>query len=151
MRTLRGLRLGMLAPGWLRLLSVPLAVAAILLPGCGDSGGSGPEPKPVPVPGWIKVRIDSPNADDGGIMFTVSGGPIESVRSSFLDLYVSQGSTTLKQIIVAGNLTDGAVLVELKVPDVLVFEGYSASVGQVAARDSFVQRAASGYSLTVER
>jgi hypothetical protein len=130
---------------------MPVAVALVLIAGCGDSGGSGPEPEPDPIPGWLKVRLDTPNADDGGIMFTVSGGAIESVRSSFLDLYVSQGSSTLKRIIVAGNLPNGTVLVELKVPDVQDAEDYSAIVDQVASGDSFVQRTASGYSLSVER
>jgi hypothetical protein len=126
-------------------------VAVALIPGCGDSGGSGPEPEPDPVPGWLKVRLDSPNVDDGGILFTVAGGPVESIRSSFLDLYVSQGSTTVKRVIVGGNLTSGAILIELKVPDVQDVEDYSATVDEVAARESFVQRSASAYSLTVER
>ena len=123
----------------------------IFLPGCGDSGPPGPEPKPDPIPGWIRVRLDSPNGDDGGIMFTVSGGQMDSIRSSYPDLYVSSGNTTVKRIIVAGNLTSGTTVAELMVPDVQSAASYSVTVDEVASRVSYVQRQVSGYSLTVER
>ncbi len=131
------------------LWAVLLATTAFLL-SCGDSNSSGPEPAPDPIPGWLKVRFDSPNTDDGGIMFTLSGAQIDSVRSAYPDLFVSGGNVSPKHIIVAGSLISG-LLVEIKVPDVASVAEYTATVGQVAARETFQQRQVSTFSLVVER
>jgi len=132
------------------LLWAILIGASALLLSCGDSGSSGPEPPADPIPGWLKVRFNSPNADDGGIMFTVSGGQIDSVRSAYSDLFVSAGNASPKRIIVAGNLTSG-IVVEIQVPDVGSVAGYTAAVEEVAARETFQQRPVSVFSLVVER
>ena len=126
-----------------------IGVAALIL-SCGDSGSSGPEPTPDPIPGWLKVRFNSPNADDGGVMFTVAGGQIDSVRSAYSDLFVSTGSASPKRIVVAGNLISG-IVAEIQVPDVGSVAQYNATVEQVAARGTFQQRAVSVFSLVVER
>jgi hypothetical protein len=52
--------------------------------------------------------------------------------------------------IVAGSLISG-ILVEVKVPDVALVAQYTASVEQVAARETFQQRQVSAFSLVVER
>ena len=51
-----------------RLLVVLLVLTGGFALSCGDSGPSGPGPNKEPIPGWLKVRLNSPNADDGGIM-----------------------------------------------------------------------------------
>ena len=132
-------------------LWITLATATILVLSCGDSTPSEPPPPPDPIPGWLKIRLNSPNSDDGGIMFMVSGGQIDSVRSAFSDLFVSQGSTTAKRVIVGGDLTSGGLLVEIRVPDVASISDYAITVEQVAARENFQQRQVSAYSLAVER
>ena len=88
-------------------LRTVLVAATVFLLSCGDSNSSGPEPPPDPIPGWLKVRFDSPNSDDGGIMFTLSGGQVDSVRSAYPDLFVSTGNASPKHIIVAGSLISG--------------------------------------------
>ena len=51
----------------------------------------------------------------------------------------------------AGNLTSGGVVVEVLVPDVELSANYSATPGEVAARDTYQQRQVSTYSLVIER
>jgi hypothetical protein len=52
---------------------------------------------------------------------------------------------------VVGTLTAGGVVAEVLVPDVESATNYSATVEQVAARDTYQQRSASSVSLAVER
>ncbi len=125
-----------------------LGVAAL---SCGDSGPSGPGPEKEPVPGWMKVRLSSPNTDDGGIMFMLSGGQIDSIRSSFSNLHTATFSPTARRVIVAGNLTAGGVVAEVLVPDLRATASYTAAVEQVAVRDTYEQRPASSVSLVLER
>lgn len=121
---------------WLGLL------AAALLLTCGEST----EP---PTPGWIDVRLDTPNTDDGGIIFVVSGGQIDSVRSA-LDVFSSRQSETSWRVLVAGNARAG-VIAQLWVQDVTSDSAYAAVVEEVASRTTFEQRPLSGYALTVQR
>jgi hypothetical protein len=132
-------------------LWIAVALAAILLLSCGDSSPSEPPPPPDPIPGWLRIRLDTQNTDDGGIMFSVTGGQVDSIRSAYSDLFTSSGSPAARRAIVAGDLTSGGIIAEILVPDVQKVADYTATVEQVAARESFVQRAASSVSLTVER
>ena len=130
---------------------IVLVVAGLLVLSCGDTNPSQPPPPPDPIPGWLRIRLNSPNTDDGGIMFTVSGGQIDSVRSSYPEVFFSPGTPSLRRIIVAGDLPSGSVLAEIMVPDVQSVADYATTVEQAAARETFEQRAVSGYSLVVER
>jgi hypothetical protein len=118
----------------------PLALTAALIT-C-----SGTEPAG---PGWLDVRLVSPNADDGGVMFVVRGGPIDSVRSPFADLYTNQGGASQWEIIVVGNVSS-TVVARLWVPDLDAAPDYSATVEQVASGVTYVQRAPGSYSMVVE-
>ncbi|MEE8385082.1 MAG: hypothetical protein V3S01_04120 [Dehalococcoidia bacterium] len=84
-------------------------------------------------------------------MFTVSGTQIDSIRSAFSDLFISQGSSATKRVIVAGDMSSGSLLIEMLVPDVASVSGYVVTVEQVASRETFQQRQTSAYSLAVER
>lgn len=133
-----------------------LPIVAVLALGlfalsCGDSNTSGPDPEPDPVAGWLSVRLTTSNSDDGGIMFTVSGGQIDSIRSSYSELHTAAAGSTSRRVIVAGTLTPGGVIAEVLVPNVQSATNYSATVEQVAARDTYQQRPTSSVSLAVER
>jgi hypothetical protein len=132
-------------------LAAALLVLGVFALSCGDSDTSGPGPDKEPVPGWMKVRLSSTSADDGGIMFLLSGAQIDSVRSSFPDLFPARFSPTAMRVIVAGSLTNGEVVAEVLVPDLEALASYTVAVEQVAARDTYEQRPASSVSLTLER
>ena len=134
-----------------RFLTILLVLTGSFVLSCGDSGPSEPKPNENPVPGWLSVRLSTPNADDGGIMFTISGGQIDSIKSAYPDLFTSSAGNASKQVIVAGHLPTGVVVAELLVPNVELVANYGATVEQVAARDTYQQRPVSGVSLVVER
>ncbi|MGD2122858.1 MAG: hypothetical protein PVJ76_13985 [Gemmatimonadota bacterium] len=131
--------------------AVALLVLGMAALSCGDSTTSEPEPDPDPIPGWLKVRLTTSNGDDGGIMFTVSGPQIDSVRSSYPDFFKADSGPASVRIIVAGHLTSGGVVAEVLVPDVQSPDDYTATVEQLAARDTYEQRPVASASLAVAR
>jgi hypothetical protein len=102
-----------------------------------------------PQPGWLQVRLVSPNGDDGGVLFAVSGGPIDSVRSSFPDFFSAQHGATWRML-VAGTPVSG-VIAQIWVPDPSAAPVYTATVEQVAQAATYAQRSAGGYQLRVAR
>ena len=122
-----------------RLLPVALVLALTTCKGTEPAG-----------PGWLNVRLTSPAADDGGVMFVVRGGPIDSVRSTFPDTFTSRVSASEWKVIVVGNVASTTVA-RVWVPDLDAVAQYSATVEQVASGVTFAQRAVGGYGLTVER
>jgi hypothetical protein len=113
---------------------------------CNDS----PTGASQPVKGFLEISMTTPTNDDGGIMLVVSGGVVDSVRSSYPNVLSRSESASSTRIIVGGNLTGGKI-VEIWVPDTRKVADYSATVLEVAARGNFTQRATGGYTLTVAR
>jgi len=126
-----------------------LAVVTMVVVGttCGDTVD------PVdntPTPGWVAVRLTSPNTDDGGMLFTVGGAAIDSVRSSFPDRYFRKESATSWRVLIGGSLATGSAVAEIFVPDTRTLAGYSATILQVAQRvPPFGQRLVTGYGVTI--
>ena len=119
---------------------------AILMMSCTEST----EPVPDPTPGWLALRLWTPNTDDGGIIFTVSGASIDSVRSTYPDAFMTRTGSNAWRMLVAGDLIGGAVVAEVHVPDIAKASSYTGTIEQVAARaPSFAQRSLSEYALTV--
>lgn len=139
--------------GALRARALGLALAAALgLAGCGGGGGDGgpptdPDPPPPPQEGELVVELTTPNQDDGGVLFTLSGASVDTVVSvvdGYARATASGGAWT---VVVTGQLTDGPVA-EVRVPDLEAAEaGLEATLEQVAARESWEQRETAGYAL----
>jgi hypothetical protein len=121
------------------LVGLALVAAAAIGIACGDSTDP-------PVPGQLSVTLTTPNTDDGGLLFTVSG-PVSSATTANAthELYwrLATGET---RVLVFGNLTSGPILT-LNVPDIGALEQYSATVLEVADRSNDVRSTVSGYAL----
>lgn len=114
---------------------------------CGDDSVTGPEPIPLPARGWLNVQLTTPNSDDGGIVFTVAGGPIDSVR------FVHEGFSTavsdsIWRFLATGKLSNGAIA-QLLVPNVDNPSVYRPEIQEVAALVTYEQRDLAGYRLQV--
>ncbi len=119
--------------------------------GCRDGSVLGPASTrwKTPTAGWLTVQLTTPNSDDRAIMFTVSGGQIDSVR------FVHEGfsasiSDGVWRFLATGELSDGAIA-QLLVPDVEVAAIYRPEIQQVAALGTYEQRDLAGYRLQVIR
>jgi hypothetical protein len=121
-----------------------VALALVVGVACGDDEGVGPGV----TPGTMIVSLTTPNADDGAIMFTVSGGAIDAPTLLDIDhvLYLMEGTNSITAI-VAGDIVAGGLL-EFDVPDIEVT--YTATITQVADRLNDLRDPLTGYDLTVE-
>jgi hypothetical protein len=118
-----------------------LAVAAGLLGGCSsDSAG--------PAAATLEVSFATSATDDGAVLFTVTGGPVDSVEAAGYRLYTAQTSPTSTRVVVAGDLRAG-VIARIHIADGRKLGQYSATIDQVAARESYAQRDPVSYSLVV--
>ncbi len=101
-----------------------------------------------PTGGTLNVTLASPNSDDGAVLFTLSGGPVDSVEAVGYSVYSARIGDNAVRVVVTGALAAGPVA-RIRIPDHRQSSGYSAVVNQVAARTTYQQRDSSHYSLTV--
>ena len=97
----------------------------------------------------VVLRLTTPHADDGAVLFEVSGGPIDSATAdgASLRLFTRRaGETTIIGALV-GVVTNGAE-VTLHVPDAGAALGYTAEVLEVADRENALRGSLTGYALT---
>jgi hypothetical protein len=101
-----------------------------------------------PMAGTLTVNLASPNSDDGAVLFTVSGGPIDSVASPGHQIYSARLDSRTLRLIVTGDIGSG-IIATIYVSDMRLASSYSATVNQVAARESYAQRDVASYLLTL--
>ena len=118
----------------------------ILLAGAGLNGCSGPPSASESAS--LAVTLSSPFADDGAVLFTVTGGPVDSVESSGYAVYSSRPEPNTLEVIVTGQLGSGTIA-RLHIANERLAPAYSARVVQAAARVSYTQRDPAAYGLTL--
>jgi hypothetical protein len=112
----------------------------VSLSGCSNSTG--------PTAAALNVSLSTPNTDDGAVLMTISGGPVDSVEAVGYTVYTArQGPETLR-LIVTGDLGSGP-LARIHVPDSRLTSRYSARVSQVASRATYAQRDPAPYSVSL--
>lgn len=131
-------RVAMLSRGWL----VVVAGAPGLLIGCSGQPSA-------PVAATLQVSLSTPFNDDGALLFTVTGGRVDSVDAPGYTLYSSRTDPATLQVIVTGNLSPGSVA-HVHIPDERVALQYSASISQVAARETYIERDPASYRLELK-
>lgn len=123
------------------------AVITVMSVSCGGADGVGPSD---PDPGPVFVHLTTPNADDGILLFTVSGGSVSAVTSTGLESSASGIGTSELRLLVRGNLSGGPLL-QLELPDRRHLQNYRVQVLQVASRGTYIQRGVQGYGLRLAR
>lgn len=102
-----------------------------------------------PVAATLQVSLSTPFADDGALLFTVTGGRVDSVDAPGYSLYTSQTGPATLQVILTGNLSPG-IVAQVHIPDERVASQYSASISQVAARETYIERDPAAYHLELK-
>ena len=131
-------RVAMLSRGWL----VVVAGAPGMLIGCSGQPSA-------PVAATLQVSLSTPFNDDGALLFTVTGGRVDSVDAPGYTVYSSQTDPATLQVIVTGNLSPG-IVAHVHIPDERVVLQYSASISQVAARETYIERDPASYRLELK-
>jgi len=103
-----------------------------------------------PVAATMDVMLASPAQDDGAVLFTLTGGPVDSVEAPGYRVYSASGLGDTLRVIVAGELRPGRIA-RIHIGDDQRIPQYAARIDQVAARATYLQRNAGEYSLTLSR
>ena len=117
--------------------------AIFVLSTCGDAG---PESIAQEEAGWVTVTLATNQTDAGGVLMTIRGGPIDSVRSYYPHVFNKEVGP-LQKVAVVGNIVAGPIA-EIFVADLSLASTYTATVDQVAAR-TLEQRDPANYTVTV--
>ena len=126
----------------LRLAGILLTALSVAT--CRDSAGN----EKIPTPGWLSLSLTTPSADDGGILFTISGAVVDSVRSVHPYVITRREGESLMRVVIGGNLGTG-MIGEVRVPDTRAAGAYAVVVQEVAVRATNQQRAPAGYAISV--
>lgn len=128
----------------LRILGLVALVG--LTANCGGGGGEGDHA----VKGSLDLTLNTPNSDDGAVLFRVVGGDIDSVTAAAMTQEVSARiEDAYTRVVAAGNITDG-IVVRIWVPDVNQASDYSVIMEQATMRTApFTQRSIASYSIAV--
>jgi hypothetical protein len=118
----------------------------ILVAGASLNGCSGPPL--ASESGSLEVTLSSPFPDDGALLFTVTGGRVDSVESLGYTVYSSRPEPNTLEVIVTGQLSSGTIA-RLYIANERLAPAYSARVIQAAARVSYSQRDPAAYGLTL--
>jgi len=124
-------------------------VIPVLLASCGGGDG-GPPPSQA---GDLVVTYFQGGPAVGAMLFTISGGPVQSVTApSGVPLQVSFGSPVAgtTRVIVTGPLSTGDIAI-VRVPDVTLSTSYTVHVDQVADNLTFSLIDPSVNTLTIHR
>lgn len=123
-------------------IALSLAVGAVIgLAGCSR--------EPVGATAAIlTLGLATPNSDDGAVLVTISGGPVDSVEAVGYSFYLARIDGNTLRIIITGDLRSG-VIARLRVPDDRQLSQYSAAINQVAMRSTYTQRDPNTYSVTL--
>ena len=122
----------------------PIAVAALLATACSE------DPIGDPSPPNALLRLTSPHIDDGAMLFTISGPPIDAISptSTALRMFLRRTSDSTLVGALVGPIGSGAVLTLHRVSDP---GAYVARVLEVADRRNVLRESLIGYALTVIR
>jgi hypothetical protein len=113
----------------------------LLLPACsGEYTG--------PVTAILNLTLASPQGDEGAVLFTVTGGPVDSVEAVGHGLFSARVDPTTLRVVVTGNLSSG-IIARIRIPDGRQASLYSAAIGQVALRSTYAQRDPAGYTIAL--
>jgi hypothetical protein len=116
-----------------------LLLSLALLSGCTNNTGPGA--------GALNVSLSSAQHDDGAVMITVYGGPVDSVESLGFPIYAVRVADSVR-FIVTGNLGSGPIA-RVHVPDGREAPQYRAKLTQAAARGSYLQRDPATYGISL--
>jgi hypothetical protein len=107
-----------------------------------SSGSTGP------TSGILNVNLSSLHGDEGAVLFTITGGPVESVEAvSGIDYSAQLDANTLR-VVVTGNLSSETIA-RVRIADMTQVSRYLAAVNQVAARSTYAVRDPGLYSITL--
>jgi hypothetical protein len=93
----------------------------------------------------LNIEFTSPNEDDGAILFTIAGGPVESIDGSGHSVYSARPDPNTLRVILTGRVSSG-VIGRIRIPDGDRASQYSVAILQLASL-SHMEREPAGYTI----
>lgn len=124
---------------------VTLALVLATLAACG-----GDDPTATAKPGVLTLTLSGAGGNDGALVVTVSGGPINDVHGVDGVELSRNTDASGTHLLLLGNITEG-IVARLDVPDVSKAAAYVATVDQAADRTTFGLLDAASYRLVVAK
>jgi hypothetical protein len=121
---------------------VLLGLGLLGLGGCSSEAG--------PASTTLGLSLSSPAQDDGAVLLTITGGPVDSIEATGYRIYSTSPGLNTYRVIIAGQLASGPIA-RVHIPDERRSADYAAMVEQVAARESYRQQDPAGYGLSFTR
>jgi hypothetical protein len=124
-----------------------LFASALFASACGDGDQIGPPPPPLAEPGPVDFDVTTrADVDDGALLLTVSGGPVDSVTAlgGYEVLHAQAEAAT--RAIVYGPIVDGALL-RVWVPNASLAAQYGVRVDEGARRGTYEAIPGGAYSV----
>lgn len=101
-------------------------------------------------PGAFELRLVSPNADDGAMVVSLGGGPVDSVTGIGVDVVAVEYAPGRFTLLVRGAIRSGAIG-RVWVPEVSDVAAYAVAVVQAASRTDYARRDTREYVASLGR
>jgi hypothetical protein len=134
----------------MNLLTKLSAVLAFCVTACAGDGGEVTPTQPSADRGWVALVLATPNANDGALLISVSGGAVLGVTESNYDILSSASGPSGVKLLVRGHIVAGPIAT-IELPDRKRLPHYRVTVEQAAARSTYQQQNTSAYGVTVSR
>jgi hypothetical protein len=121
-----------------------------VLLGLGLAGLGGCSSDAGPASATLGLSLSSPAQNDGAVLLTITGGPVDSIESTEYRIYSTSPGANTYRVIIAGQLASGPIA-RVHIPDERRSADYAAIVEQVATRDSYQQQDPADYGLSFTR
>lgn len=107
-----------------------------------SSGSTGP------TSGVLNVKLSSLHGDEGAVLLTIKGGPVESVEAVSGIVHSAQLDANTLRVVVTGNLTSETIA-RVRIADATQASRYVAVINQVATRSTYALRDPGLYVITI--
>lgn len=107
-----------------------------------SSGSTGP------TSGVLNVKLSSLHGDEGAVLLTITGGPVESVEAVSGIVHSAQLDANTLRVVVTGNLTSETIA-RVRIADATQASRYVAVINQVATRSAYALRDPGLYVITI--
>jgi hypothetical protein len=97
--------------------------------------------------GILNVTLSSIHNDDGAVLFTISGGPVESIEAVSGTVHRAQVDANTTRVVITGNLGSGPIA-RVRIADLGQSSSYTVAMSQVAA-SSYEPRDLADYSISL--